>query len=257
LDTNPRPPLAVEAWSRRAQAAHQLVRSHLSATDHTEHLAALRRMLARRFLVVPLMDLDNALVLHPSPSPQGLADAVAGSLAMTTAAELPPGFQRLREGGWLQGPGVNAALAEGLFEGDPEERGRLRHLLEDLVRTPTGASRPAVDPAAPRIVTSAELAAQPAGASVAPVPPADHALLVYLPQRRRLGFADIQAMLFKGLKLLPCFGCRRYWLYAPGGFEVDYRRELAATYEYAVEGDRFFDRLAFLGPFDVAVLLVG
>lgn len=260
----------VEEWSQRIHAAWALVRERLAHPDHTRHVEALRHLLSRRYLVIPFLELDNAFICMPRPTPAGLAEAVANSLQDRPSEFLPPAFRQLHEGGWLTGPGVTPALSDQLFSLPENERQAIRALLEGITQAPLNLPVTRQTPAPgtlETIPTSAELAGRVSAGYAEPLTgdsiprsaallEADRSLVVYLRERGRLRPDRYLPIFYKGLKLLPAFGCERLWLYAQDGFEVDYQRDLAATREYAEEGPAFFTRVAFLSPFDVALHLL-
>jgi len=262
----------MEAWSYRVHQAHALVRERLSSVDHGRHVDELRRLLVRRYLVIPFLELENAFILATDSTPADLASAVSSTLDERPAECLPPAFRRIHEGGWLAGPGSAATLSEHLFALPPEERAAIARLLEDLTSAPLRlpVTRPLMPPTEPDpepILTSAQLAERAAMGLTAPadtdslprsasLTAAQRILVVYVQERGRQRFDLIQATLFKGLKLLPAFGCERLWLYAQGGFDIDYERDLSTTREFEQEGEQFYSRVAFLSPFDVAIHLL-
>lgn len=263
----------MEAWSRRVHLAWTLVRERLASVDHGQHVDELRRVLARRYLVVPFLELGNAFILATDPSTADLATAVSSTFDHKLSEFLPPAFRKVHEGGWLSGPGSVATLVDQLFELPAEERQEITAILEDLTNAPLRMPVTRLQPEArhtgpEQVLTSRELAeraamglTEPVGSDSFPRSAAlmatDRVLVVVVQERGRLRFEQIMPTLFKGLKLLPAFGCERLWLYAQGGFDIDYARDLGSTREFESEGDAFFDRVAFLGPFDVAMHLLG
>jgi len=263
---------SMEAWSRRVHLAWGLVRERLSAADYATHVDELRRVLARRYLVVPFLELGNAFILATNPSTADLASAVSSTFDHKLSEFLPPAFRKVHEGGWLTGPGSVATLVDQLFELPAEERQEITAILEELTNAPLTLPATRLHPEvhaieAQHVLTSRELAERaamgltdPVGSDSFPRSAAlmalDRVLVVVVQERGRLRFDQVTPTLFKGLKLLPAFGCERLWLYASGGFDIDYARDLGSTREFEREGESFFDRVAFLGPFDVAMHLL-